>query len=387
MKKLIIVLFIGFLIYSCKSQPEDFYTISGELTNGAGEKIYFVELQTSELKVLDSLTLPNEGIFSFKGKSEIPKFYLLKTRPNNYITLVINPHDKIVIKGDAQNFGTNYTVEGSEESSQIKELREQLDKNVAQLDEIGQKFKSGIGTPGFVKLKDSLSSVSKEVFANHKEYTKRFIEKNKSSLSGLMALYQQVGPRQYVLDPREDMKYFVMVDSALYLTIPNSDAVKALHAQVNELKRQLKSESEINTRFAIGAQAPEIALPGLSGDTIVLSSFKGKYILLDFWASWCRPCRVENPVLVKNYKKYHDKGFEIFQVSLDKTKSAWEKAILSDSLNWIHVSDLKYWDSAAARLYNIQGIPANFLLDKNGKIIAKNLRGDALEAKLSELFD
>jgi len=386
MKKLIVVLIIGLIISSCKSQP-DFFTLSGEFSNGNGEKLYFIELQTSNLKILDSLVLTAEGTFSFKGKSDIPKYYLLRTTANNYITLIINPIDRIVINGDARNFGTNYTIEGSDESVKIRDLRKKLEQNVARLDEIGEEFKMHIGTPEFVLIKDSLSNLSKETFTNHKEYTKQFIKENVNSLSSLMALYQQIGPRQYVLDPKQDFAYFEMVDSALNSKIPTSEAVKALHAQINEIKRQLKSETEINSRFAIGAPALEIALPNPVGDTILLSSLKGRYVLLDFWASWCRPCRIENPTLVRNYKKYKDKGFEIYQVSLDKTRSAWESTILKDSLNWIHVSDLKYWDSKPARLYNVQSIPANFLLDKNGLIIAKNLRGDALEAKLSELFD
>jgi peroxiredoxin len=140
-------------------------------------------------------------------------------------------------------------------------------------------------------------------------------------------------------------------------------------------------------RIGIGAQAPEIELPNPDGDTTSLSSLKGKYVLVDFWASWCHPCRVENPHLVNVYEKYHSQGFEIFQVSLDKKKSAWVEAIEKDRLDWIHVSDLKYWNSAPAKLYQVQSIPANFLVDKQGKIIAKNLRGEQLEAELSKIFD
>jgi peroxiredoxin len=171
------------------------------------------------------------------------------------------------------------------------------------------------------------------------------------------------------------------------LKYPESEAVKALHAQMEEIKRQMKAENELNNIVGIGVTAPDIILPDQKGDTIALSSLRGKYVLLDFWASWCRPCRVENPHLVNNYKKYNEKGFEIFQVSLDKKKESWISAIESDQLTWIHVSDLQYWNSAAAKLYQVQAIPTNFLLDKNGKIIAKNLRGDALKAKLSEIFD
>ncbi|MGE0089299.1 MAG: redoxin domain-containing protein [Bacteroidales bacterium] len=385
MKKTIIGVFIGLIMFSCKSQP-DYFTVSGTLNNGAGEKLYFSELQTNKIAILDSVILENDGNFSFKGTTQEPKFYAIRTTPNNYITLIINPFDQIIIKGNAKNLSSTYTVQGSDESNKIRILRNRLTESSRILDEIGSDFSSYIGKPEFNKMKDSLSKKSFQVINDHKDYTKQFVVQNKNSLAGLMALYQQIGMRQYVLDPKADIAYFEMVDSALSRSLPKSDAVKALHAQVLEIKRQLNSEFEINSRVGIGVVAPEIALPNQDGDTIVLSSLKGKIVLVDFWASWCKPCRIENPILVKNYAKYHEKGFEIFQVSLDKSRSAWKSAIIIDSLNWTHVSDLQFWNSAPAKVYYVQSIPANFLLDKNGRIIAKNLRGDALEAKLSELF-
>lgn len=137
---------------------------------------------------------------------------------------------------------------------------------------------------------------------------------------------------------------------------------------------------------AIGAPAPEFAMNDVSGKPVSLSSFRGKVVLVDFWASWCAPCRQENPNVVAAYNQFKDKGFTILGVSLDKDKAAWEKAIVDDKLTWTHVSDLKYWDNAAAKLYKVQSIPANFLLDKEGRIIAKDLRGQALTAKLAEVL-
>ena len=138
------------------------------------------------------------------------------------------------------------------------------------------------------------------------------------------------------------------------------------------------------TGINIGDQAIEINLPNPNGEYVKLSSFRGKYVLVDFWASWCGPCRMENPNVVNLYKKYKDKGFEIYGVSLDMDKKSWLEAIQKDNLTWTQVSDLAYWNSIVVANYRISGIPATVLLDKEGKIIAKDLRGPELEAKLKE---
>jgi peroxiredoxin len=137
---------------------------------------------------------------------------------------------------------------------------------------------------------------------------------------------------------------------------------------------------------AIGQPAPEIALPNPEGEIVKLSSLQGNYVLVDFWAKWCGPCRAENPNIVRVYNKYKDKGFTVYGVSLDRNRTDWLKAIEDDNLTWTHVSDLKYWQSEAAQIYNISAIPFSILLDPEGVIIAKNLRGPALEKKMAEIF-
>jgi peroxiredoxin len=160
----------------------------------------------------------------------------------------------------------------------------------------------------------------------------------------------------------------------------------AANVQNSQIGTSLKQYIEYNKVGIVGSNALELSLPDTNGQTISLSSFKGKYVLLDFWASWCKPCRMENPNVVKAYNKFNTKNFTIVGVSLDKDKQPWLDAIKSDKLTWTHISDLQFWNSVAAQTYHVNSIPQNFLIDPNGKIIARNLRGEELEAKLCEVL-
>jgi peroxiredoxin len=175
---------------------------------------------------------------------------------------------------------------------------------------------------------------------------------------------------------------------------PENTLITSFTNKLNEISQKnaspatdaMAGEEENMTAVKIGQVAPDFTLPDLSGKATSLSSFKGKYVLVDFWASWCKPCRMENPNVVQAYNTYKNKNFTILGVSLDRTKDAWAKAIQADGLTWTHVSDLKFWESAVVPLYGLNSIPSNMLLDPEGKVIAVGLRGPELQAKLQEVL-
>lgn len=382
-----IFLFISliFLLFACSREKINF-TVSGKLACKEGTRVFLKEMTSKELIPVDSSSVDESGNFILKGYTDIVRFYTLYVSENDFIVLLIRAGDEIFINGDANNLHNTYAVEGSDDSRKIRDLLSEQNKTLLRIRQLSKIFNDSLQSPDFLKVKTSLDTAYKEIVNAHRAYTFDFIRQNMNSLASLMALYQQIGPRQYLLDPVEDFRYYNIVDSSLNILYPECEAVRELHRQVVELREQKRAQKMTSIRLSKGSIVPEISLPGPEGDTISLSSLRGKYVLLDFWASWCPPCRRENPNLVKNYKKYNANGFEIYQVSLDRSRDAWLKAIEDDNLSWIHVSDLKMWNSVVVPIYHIEGIPLNFLLDQDGRIIEQNLRGNRLSEVLEEIL-
>lgn len=384
-KKLCIYLFAALAFSGCKNNTAH---ISGQLVGSAsGEYIYVDKLKSDKLLAVDSARVLDDGKFSFKIAIKAPSFYLLKVNKYSFLTMLVSPGENIIIKAHNDSLSCPRTVSGSEGTQQIAEYNKTLRSTIYKLSELSYIYNQNVNNPELPKIINTIDSTAQSYLNEINIYTKKYIDKNLSSLVSLMALYQQVAPTAYVLNPSKDLAYFVKVDSSLSKLYPGYEPVTSLHQQVQELVASVKSKASESPSSIEGAEAPEIALPTPEGDTIRLSSTRGSIVLLDFWASWCGPCRKENPNLVNVYNLYHKKGFQIYQVSLDKTKEAWVKGIQDDQLGrWVHVSDVQYWNSVVVPLYKIESIPTNLLLDREGHIIAANLRGEQLQAKLAELF-
>jgi len=214
----------------------------------------------------------------------------------------------------------------------------------------------------------------------------QFINNNYKSIAVLTAMGY--------LNPQNDLALYKKIEEGLAESVPNTSYHLAVKAQVKQIetqnenrKKEALERERLEQLSAIGSIAPELNFLSPNGEVITIESLRGNYVLIDFWASWCRPCRAENPNVVKLYNEYKDKGFTVFSVSLDRDKNRWLGAIKQDNLYWPnHVSDLKQWKSEAVKTYGFTGIPFTVLLDPEGKIIAKNLRGPALENKIKELL-
>jgi peroxiredoxin len=269
-----------------------------------------------------------------------------------------SPQGGVEIKGSADHdlySRVQMMYRAIQDQPELKSIEEQFQTAAAAKDEVKMEQLRGVYLKEVEKTQAKIVEVLKQAPAS-------------------LALYN-ILQDQNLVDKDKNVDLFVQSLTKFQRSWPNYHYTKEFADLVQKVKVT-----------AIGQAAPEIKLPNPNGDTIKLSSLRGKYVLIDFWAKWCGPCRRENPNVVRAYHKFKNKGFEIYSVSLDRNKADWVQAIKEDGLDWTHVSDLKYFNSVAAHQYNVTAIPFSILLDKEGKILAKNLRGPALDQKLTEVL-
>jgi peroxiredoxin len=338
----------------------------------SGQRIIIQELKEngSTSGWQDTIQLKSNYTFSKQIKVTEPGYYRLNFYDKQVINLIVYKTD-IEVNVDGNNAQGFYEVKGSPDLELIGKIQEIQGKsqNAPELVKLNADFTVAVQNKDEKKI-GALQQEYQQIVKKYNDQIAALVVEHSPSLAVINLLQNNV------IDKEQYYSTYEAVAEKLKKEWGSFAHAKNFIDYVDKLKST-----------AIGQPAPEIALPNPDGKVVSLSSMKGKYVLVDFWAKWCGPCRQENPNVVRVFNKYKDKGFTVFGVSLDRTKEDWLRAIKEDNLTWTHVSDLKWWKSEAAKTYSITAIPFSLLIDPNGVIIAKNLRGPALESKLAEIFD
>lgn len=378
-KKYSLLLFaIYFLsINSCKKQEG--YVITGKLLNiPVGSKIYFDELEYNKVTTLDTAAIGAEGQFRFEGFLSHLGLYRIRYNNKNSVFLVLDKNSAAIeVEADTSDFFVKpYSVKGSGSSEQFLKFFTDVSAIYKSINEVSTKLNDST-----VALTDSAKQeINDEIQMRTdagRKWISNYIDTVSNPVIAVFALSNFLNPDM----DKETFEKFVVKAKSKYTDVPMvNDFAKDVDIAFKKMNRK-----EGEPLFANGTQLPEINMADVNGNNISLALLKGKYVLVDFWASWCGPCRAENPNVVAAYNNYKDKGFTVYSISLDDDKDKWKQAIAKDKLAWqYHVSELKGWESNIVHEFGINAIPTNYLIDKDGKIIASNLRGKELENILAQ---
>ncbi|HEX8376282.1 MAG TPA: TlpA disulfide reductase family protein [Pedobacter sp.] len=365
MKRVIgIILLLITVLTACKKSDE--FTIDGQLENfGSLKKVAIYKAD----KLLDSAILNADGKFKFHVASPDVDFYYIAAEQKTY-PLIAQNGDELEFKADYANEAGEFELSGSDNAERLKEFNKISSRYGKVYLDIQKEYQDKVSRDPSIKesLEATLIPRFEKNMDDFAKETIQFSEKNKDNLAGF-----------YAISSLDQTKYEPQL-------LAYANSIRGKFANTKAVQEFLTKMDKLNS-LSVGKVAPDFEMASVDGKSLKLSQFRGQYVLLDFWASWCGPCREENPNVVKQYNAFKNKGFTVLGVSLDNNRDLWLKAIKDDNLTWNHVSELKQWDSNIVKQYSIEGIPMSFLLDKEGKIIGKNLHGQQLEEILTRTLN
>lgn len=362
------------LLSGCGSAKADTpkFILQGKAEKAAGRVLFLDNINSPAPVRMATTKIKNDGTFSFDSLKITEKgFYMLGLSPTNFVIVVLDSAERAVINFEGDSLALGITAENSAENQTMANFYGILADLKPKFDSLNAIFKKTLETD---TIQTRIDSVAVAIDQQNNLYLKQSNERVKTLITQ--------NPKQFatlfgvqLLDIGENIAFMADQAKRLQEAYPKAFQVRMFAEQVDR-----------NRGIDIGAAAPEIYLPNTTGAATSLSSLKGKLVLVDFWASWCGPCRKENPNVVKAYNAYKDKGFTVFSVSIDHKKADWLEAIKKDKLTWTHVSDLIGWNSPIVQVYKFTSIPTTYLIGRDGKVLAKNLRGPKLEEKIKEVL-
>ena len=392
MRRLIVASVSATVLMSCgESSSEKKFLVSGTISNSTAKVIYLEKIPAATMQpmVSDSAEIGKDGKFSLKADTGESVVYNLRLDQSNYpVASVINDVEKIKLNiqlsKENSEFAEKYEVEGSPASQQMKDFMYAFNNDLQKIFGIARQVDSLKNNGGADSLLFPLMAEQKSLAGSIKSYSEAALSKaaDPALIMFELGYYQSTANGAgFGLEPFSNEQVNEIINRAA-VKFPSHQAVAAIKATLDQ---QMNKATVANW---VGKEAPDFSMPDVNGKEVKLSSFRGKYVLVDFWASWCGPCRSENPNLVNAYNQFKDKNFTVLGVSLDRPgqKDKWLKAINDDKLAWTNISDLQFWNSPVVSLYGFDGIPFNVLVDPQGKVIAESLRGPGLEARLSEVL-
>jgi thiol-disulfide isomerase/thioredoxin len=385
MKRLLILLLPILGLTGCHNK--DSFIITGKVNVTPKKSIYLNRVNIDTPVFLDSAKIKKDGKFHFKVRAKDPDFYQLGYSTNDFMTILAEPGEKIRLEFKGENLYNNYSVTGSEGSEKIRMLNFRLAETKQKLDSLRVVYDKASKEPGFEEKGPLINNEYINVIKDLRKKNIEFIITNLSSMASIMALYQKIDENSYVLYDQRDLQYLKLVSDSLTHAYPRSVHVKALAEDFkNEMSRMYARQIENLAR-----SKPEVKLdPNLkdiNGKRIALSSLKGKVVILTFWSAASKECIAENLQFKEFYKSFKNKGFEIYQINLDANEQVWKNGVKFDELPWISTREDDPLNPENARIFNVNTLPANYIFDRTGTVIASNLHGKALQIKLNQIFN